>query len=212
MSIRHSSHFFDVDVVLSQRPPYCPIVVHKGFRVIYKRLNLRFLRIRNSALFLEDKTKLRGPKLKLLLFRLELQIREFQRLICRRDTGAIHLNLALRVSHVERDLLSHLCPPGGQRVLLRQSPGVVRLSGSVAERNRQIETNSITGVAVAEQLPKRIGQPTMDNADDVATQTRPECLNAANAALCVTDPNRQIRQQLILRVLNINVAVLKLQR
>src|SRR5215475_14270118 len=211
-SISSRGQFVDFHAIFPQRSSKRPVVVHECLRVTDERLDVRCFGIRDVALLLQDETQLRCAELKLLLLRFKLDIRKLERLFRRRDLGLTHGDHRLRIPDFEGDLLRHLRPLGLQRILLCDSAGVIGQSGFVRERNRKVETERVTRVVVTEQLAKGVAQTTADNTDDIrSTQSGPEGLDAADATLSITCADRQIREQLVLRELNIDVAVLKLQ-
>src|SRR5215831_11974057 len=148
----------DFHAILPQRSSKRSVVVHECLRVIDESLNVRCFGFRDIALLLQHETQLRCAELKLLLLRFKLDIRKLERLLGRRDLGLVHDHHCLRIPDFEGDLLRHLGPLGLQRILLCDSAGVIGQGGFVRERNRKVETESVTRVVVTEQLAKGVAQ------------------------------------------------------
>src|SRR5207253_6814996 len=101
--------------------------------------------------------------------------------------------------------------PGLKPLPISERLAVFRLDGFVAQRNGKIKSNAIAGEVVSKQLSKGVCKASPNDRLNVGTKLGADSLNAADTALRVACADGQVWQQLILRVLQVDVAVLELQ-
>src|SRR6202171_889795 len=129
----------DSDAVDFERAPDGALVVGLGFDEIGQRAQFRALGVDEVTLRLNDEVNGRCAQLILFLLRIKRLLLQFARLAGGIDLGAILGEQDIGVADVEQGEVFQLLPRRFELTLRKDSALIVRLCGTVAERDLQVQ-------------------------------------------------------------------------